>query len=207
MDASDVRSEWADRTGEYSPRYYAYYGPNEVSEALLPVLSDRVRTSASILELGCSSGRHLAHLLEHGYQDVAGVEINEDALTVMAEEFPSLADAGTFYAEPIESVVESLDDDAFDVVFSAQTLQHLHGDVDRVFDEIRRIAKSFIITAEIEGADRRGDRETLVRDVDEGLPLTHRNWRTVFERGDFRQTHVEQIDVDTLRVFERQPDR
>lgn len=204
MDASDVRSQWATRTGEFSPRYYAYYGPDELSDAILAVLEDGTDETASILELGCSSGRHLAHLHDHGYRNLAGVEINEDALSVMREEFPAVADSATVSVDTIESVVAEAADHAFDVVYSVQTLQHLQGDVEEVFENIRRVAAETIVTVEIEGEDRRDGAEVLVRDVDEGLPLTYRNWRDVFEQGAFEQTHSERLDKSTLRVFERQ---
>lgn len=206
MDASDVRSQWATRTGEFSPRYYAYYGPDELSDALLAALEVRTRRRDSILELGCSSGRHLSHLHDNGYRSLAGVEINADALSVMRAEYPDVAESATVFADAIETVVADLDDDAYDVVYSVQTLQHLHGDVEWVFERIRRVAASVIVTVEIEGQDRREGDEILVRDVDDGLPLTYRNWRTVFEAGAFEQTHSERVDESTLRVFERRSD-
>ncbi|AKH97607.1 class I SAM-dependent methyltransferase [Halanaeroarchaeum sulfurireducens] len=202
MDASDVREEWATRTGEYSPRYYAYYGPNEVSRALESHLDERVSRDASVLELGCSSGRHLKHLYDHGYEDLAGIEINEEAIEVMGEEYPAVAAEGEFYTGAIESVVESMADRAFDVVYSVQTLQHLHSDTEWVFDSIRRITGQFLVIVEIEGDEHRGDRDVAVQNVD-GMPLTYRNWRDVFEGAGFSQVYEEEIDNNTLRVFER----
>lgn len=202
MDASDVRSQWATRTGEFSPRYYAYYGPDEVSEAIESALRDHVSRTATILELGCSSGRHLEYLYDHGYGDVAGVEINEEALDVMAEEYPALADSGEFFSDSIESVVETLDDGAYDVVYSVQTLQHIHPDMEWVFDSIARITDRLLITVEIEGADHRDGSEVTVRDID-GLPITYRNWRTVFDGERFSQVHATDIGNNTMRVFTR----
>ena len=202
MEASDVRSQWAERTGEYSPRYYAYYGPDELSEAIGTVLDENLDTSISVLELGCSSGRHLAYLYDQGYEDISGIEINAEALDVMEEQFPAAAAAGNFYQDAIESVVETMDDREFDVVFSVQTLQHLHGDSTWVFDEVRRIAGKLIVTVEIEGDDHRDGADVLTREVD-GLPMTHRNWRDVFDDGTFSQVAVERIGTSTLRVFER----
>ncbi|MFW5905232.1 MAG: class I SAM-dependent methyltransferase [archaeon] len=202
MESSDVRSQWAERTGEYSPRYYAYYGPDELSDAIVSVLQTHLPPSISALEVGCSSGRHLARLYREGYRDITGIEINAEALDVMEEQYPETAAVGTYYEDAVESVVETLDDREFDVVFSVQTLQHLHSDSEWVFDELRRIAEKLIVTVEIEGADRRDGAETLTREID-GLPMTHRNWRHVFERGDFSQVHSEDIGTSTLRAFRR----
>jgi SAM-dependent methyltransferase len=202
VEASDVRSQWAERTGEYSPRYYAYYGPDELSEAIETVLEEYMSRPLSVLELGCSSGRHLAYLYQQGYEDIAGIEINAEALDVMEEQYPGAAAAGTYYQDAIESVVETMDDHEFDVVFSVQTLQHLHDDSEWVFDEVRRIAGDLIVTVEIEGDDHREGADILTREVD-GLPMTHRNWSDVFAGGAFSQVTVERIGTSTLRAFER----
>ncbi|ELZ33862.1 methyltransferase, partial [Halogeometricum pallidum JCM 14848] len=74
MDSNDVHRRWTGRSGAYSPEYYAYYGPNETSEMLADAIDRFAGSDPSILELGCSSGRHLAHLFEEGYEDVSGVE-------------------------------------------------------------------------------------------------------------------------------------
>lgn len=202
MEASDVRSQWAERTGEYSPRYYAYYGPDELSEAIGTVFDEKLSGSVSTLELGCSSGRHLAYLYDEGYEDISGIEINAEALDVMEEQFPAAAAAGNYYQDAIESVVETMEDREFDVVFSVQTLQHLHGDSEWVFDEVRRIADELIVTVEIEGDDHRDGADVLTREVD-GLPMTHRNWGDVFDGPTFSEVTVEKIGTSTLRVFER----
>lgn len=199
MDASEIRSRWANRTGEFSPRYYAYYGPDEASERVEAAIAERVPTSASILELGCSSGRHLAYLDERGYENLAGIEINEDALDVMAAEYPGLARRGEFFADSIESVIGSIDDDRYDVVFTVQTLQHIHPDAEWIFDSIRRIANRLIVTVEIEGTDVDGP---VVEDVD-GLPLTRRNWGSVFSGDAFSQVKRDEVGANTLRVFAR----
>ncbi|MFB6178072.1 MAG: class I SAM-dependent methyltransferase, partial [Halobaculum sp.] len=34
MNSDEVRRRWADRSGEFSPEYYAYYGPNATSETI-----------------------------------------------------------------------------------------------------------------------------------------------------------------------------
>ena len=85
MDAEATLDAWADRTGEYSPEYYAYYGPDDTSERLLATLDEQVGRGASVLELGCSAGRHLAYLHEHGYEALAGVDVNADALDALLD--------------------------------------------------------------------------------------------------------------------------
>jgi SAM-dependent methyltransferase len=171
VNSEEVLQEWADRSGEYSPDYYAYYGPNETSEQLRARLDALVGTDAALLELGCSSGRHLAHLHDHGYDEIRGVDINDEAFDVMADAYPDLFAAGTFHADAIESAVREFSDGQFDAVYSVETLQHIHPDNDWVFDEIARITDDLVVTVENEGGQNSGDadeeRDTEEREADE----------------------------------------
>ncbi|NHN58401.1 bifunctional 2-polyprenyl-6-hydroxyphenol methylase/3-demethylubiquinol 3-O-methyltransferase UbiG [Halorussus rarus] len=153
MNSNEVRRQWADRSGAYSPRYYAYYGPDETSELLAELLDAFVGPDAAVLELGCSSGRHLAHLRDRGYDDLHGVEINGEAFEVMADAYPELAADGTFHHAAIEDVVEEFDDRRFDAVFSVETLQHVHPDSEAVFDELARVTDDLLVTVENENRD------------------------------------------------------
>jgi len=39
VDLNSVRDTWTNRAGEYSPAYYAHYGPNETSTVIRDILS------------------------------------------------------------------------------------------------------------------------------------------------------------------------
>ncbi|MFT4890503.1 MAG: SAM-dependent methyltransferase [Halobacteriales archaeon] len=210
MNCSEVRREWAERTGEYSPEYYAYYGPDETSETIRRLLDRYVGRDASVLELGCSSGRHLSHLRDHGYENLAGIEVNEDALDVMEEHYPDLAADGTFYLDAIEDVVRDFDDGQFDAVYSVETLQHLHPDVEWVFGELVRITGDLLVTAENEGegADETADEpartvSSRVNFVDEGVPLYYRDWNRVFTELGLVEETSSSSKRDTVRAFRR----
>jgi SAM-dependent methyltransferase len=196
MDADEVHDRWAERSGEYSPTYYAYYGPNETSELIRRYLDDAVDPGASVLELGCSSGRHLAHLHEHGYGDLHGIEINDEAFEVMGETYPELAADGTFYHDAIESVLPGFEDDRFGAVYSVETLQHVHPDNAWVFDEVARVTADLLVTVENEGGND-GD----VNYVNDEFPLYYRDWNRVFVQRGFEGIGVEPTDRDTLRAF------
>jgi len=157
VDQDEVRREWAERTGEYSPEYYAYYGPDETSESIRRVLERFVDPDAPVLEVGCSSGRHLAHLQNHGFEDLTGIEVNEEAFEVMAENYPDLAARGTFYLDAVEDVVGEFEDDRFAAVYSVETLQHVHPDAEWVFGELARVADDLLVTVENEGDAHPGD--------------------------------------------------
>ena len=202
MDPDDVRRDWAERSGKYSPSYYAEVGPNEVSETLADVLGHYAHDDAAILELGCGSGRHLDHLRSQGYRNLTGIDINEEAFEVMAEHYPRLAETGTFLTGDIEDHLSEFDDDAFDVVYTVETLQHIHPEDTWVFEEVARVTGDLLITAENEGnSPQRGRGDAEVSYVDDEFPLYHRNWKQVFSELGLAQLLREPTARDTIRVF------
>jgi len=198
VDSTQVRSRWAECSGQYSPAYYAYYGPNETSERIRTILDTSLDRDAAVLELGCSSGRHLSHLREHGFGNLTGIEVNPDAAGVMADAYPGLAAEGTFHFEAVEDVVRDFPDGRFDAVYSVETLQHLHPDAEWVFAELARITDDLLLTVENEG-ERPADVE--VSYVDDGVPLYHRDWNRVFTDLGFAEADARPGERDTVRVF------
>jgi SAM-dependent methyltransferase len=202
MDPEDNRRGWAERSGAFSPEYYAHIGPNEVSRTLAEVFDHYVREDAAVLELGCGSGRHLEHLREQGYTDLSGIDINDASFEVMAEHYPELAETGSFHTGPIEEVLPGMADGAFDVVYSVETLQHVHPDDESVFGEVVRVADDLLITAENEGnSPERGRGDANVSHVHDEFPLYHRNWKEVFSDLGLAQLIEEPGKRDTVRVF------
>ena len=207
VDSDEVRRQWADRTGEYSPEYYAYYGPDETSAAVRERLVNHVARDAAVLELGCSSGRHLAHLHEHGFTDLHGIEVNDEAFEVMADTYPELAAAGRFHHGAIESVLPEFERDRFDAVYSVETLQHIHPDNEWVFADLARVTADCLVTVENEGEGDPADPETDdVNFVHDEFPLYYRDWERVFTDRGFEQVESTPLKRDTLRTFRNRDD-
>ena len=194
MEANAVLEAWQGRSGAYSPGYYAYYGPDEVSDAVLDALEATVGAEAAVLELGCSAGRHLARLHDAGYRDLTGIEINPAAREVLAEAYPDLYADGTFHFEAIEDVLGGFEDGRFDAVFSVETLQHIHPDHDWVFEQVARVADDTLVVVELEGEEG----EAL---IDGAVPLYRRDWRAVFTDLGFEAVDARAVKRDVLRVF------
>ncbi|ESP88234.1 class I SAM-dependent methyltransferase [Candidatus Halobonum tyrrellensis] len=202
MDPEDVRRDWAERDGEFSPRYYAGKGADGTSETLRSVLEFYLDDDAAILEVGCGSGRHLDHLREAGFENLAGVDINAESFDVMAETYPDLAATGEFHAGAIEDLLPEFDDDAFDAVYSVETLQHIHPDDAWVFEELTRVTGDLLVTVENEGnGAERGREGSEVSYVNDEFPLYHRDWKAVFSELGCVQVVHEPGDRDTLRAF------
>ncbi|WP_436930816.1 class I SAM-dependent methyltransferase [Halosimplex halobium] len=202
MDPEDNRRGWADRSEKYSPEYYAEIGPNEVSETIADAFDYYLDDGAAILEVGCGSGRHLAHLRDRGFENLAGIDINADSFDVMADRYPRLAETGDFRTGAVEDLLPEYDDGAFDAVFSVETLQHIHPDDEWVFAELTRITADLLVTAENEGnSPQRGRGEAEVSRVDDEFPLFHRDWKAVFTDLGCAQLLSEPTSRDTIRVF------
>lgn len=202
VDSNEVRRQWAERSGEYSPEYYAYYGPDETSELVRNILDRFLDREALILELGCSSGRHLSHLHKHGFENLVGIEVNNDAFNVMEEVYPDLAAHGTFHLDGIEDIVGDFDDRHFDAIYSVETLQHLHPDAEWVFEELFRITDDLLITVENEGEnDHRRPSEPEVNYVNNDFPLYYRDWNYVFTELGFVEVDARLGERDTVRTF------
>jgi len=202
MEPDEVRNDWATRSGKYSPAYYAEEGPNIVSETIVDVVSHYGSEDAEILEIGCGSGRHLAHIRAHGFSNLTGIDINESSFTVMEETYPKLSSTGTFHTGAIEELIGEFETGRFDIVFSVETLQHIHPDDEWVFEECLRITDDLLLTAENEGnSPNRGRKETPVSYVDDSFPLYHRNWKQVFTELGAAQLIRKPTSRDTIRVF------
>jgi SAM-dependent methyltransferase len=204
VDPEAVRRRWADRTGEFSPSYYAYRGPNEASEAVARLIDRHAGPDASVLELGCSSGRHLAHLrradVDVDVDALAGVELNPDAFDVMADAYPELAADGSFRVGAIEEHLPEFEEDGFDVVFSVETLQHVHPEAAAAFDEAARVAGELLITVENESEAAPGTTTPRVRYVDD-FPLFYRDWNAVFTDRGLVEVAATETKRDTVRAF------
>ncbi|WP_459889443.1 class I SAM-dependent methyltransferase [Halostagnicola bangensis] len=207
VDSEEIREIWVSKEGKYSPEYYASKGIDETSELVLDVIESAAEPDDHILEIGCSSGRHLAHLYHNGYENLSGIEINDRSVEVMGEHFPQLSSDARIHTRAVEDIVESFEDGEFDVVYSVETLEIIPPKNDWVFGEIARITDDALITVEEEPANPTGRpiQNRPVRETD-GFPVFRRRWSDIFsEYGFDSNTVVEQDSVpeDTVRVFRR----
>ena len=165
---------WRDPGADNRPEGYLGPGTEQRSRLLLELIEAHLTVGeASVLEVGCNAGRNLAALFDAGCRDLTAIEVNADALALLAERFPELASTATIHNDLIETVAPTLADGGFDVVFSMAVLEHLHPDSEWVFAELARKSRRLVITIEDEG--------------NRNWRAFPRNYRAVFEQLGFEQ--------------------
>jgi SAM-dependent methyltransferase len=124
----------------------------ERAEFLLDLVRRQVSPKDPVIEIGCNVGRNLEHLRAAGFSNLTGIEINSEAIDLIAEVYPDLHASATLINAPIESAIGEMADDSFELVYSMAVLEHIHPDSEWVFAELVRIARRFVITIEDEAS-------------------------------------------------------
>lgn len=131
-----------------------YLEGSERSAFLVGLVSRYAAKDARILELGCNVGRNLHALAEAGFTKLSGVEISANAVALMRESYPDLASARVVVS-PIESAVEWIVPDAFDLVYSMAVLEHVHAESEWIFPRMQRIARTIVTVEDEHGVSDR----------------------------------------------------
>ncbi|MGH3986017.1 MAG: class I SAM-dependent methyltransferase [Actinomycetes bacterium] len=176
----------------------AFVPPVGRSKVLLELLSD-LPTDARILEVGCNVGRNLAHLYDHGYHHLEGVEISPHAVELLRKTYPQIADVPV-HLGPAEDVLPGMATDSFDLVFTMAVIEHIHPDSSAVFDHMVRIGRSIL---SIEPPGRRSHRQ-YPHDVPEVFRTRGMTLVTERPMSDFSETREDRgIRVYSAYRFQR----
>jgi SAM-dependent methyltransferase len=166
------------------PHHYLEPKAKARSEFLLRILgSHGCSIEHRILEIGCNAGRNLHYLWNAGYKNLSGIEISQNAIMVLREQFPDMAEHIGLYNAPVEEVIRGISDGRFDVVFTMAVLEHIHSESEWIFREIARITKCLLVSIE----DEKG----------EGLRHFARNYKKIFEPFGMLQSEAYQCNPET----------
>lgn len=132
---------WRNPDSTNQPEEYAKY--EDRSAYILKQFRDfDIKHDAKILEIGCNCGRNLNYLEKHGYNNLTGIEINEDAIEFGKNFYKN--DNYKVINSPVENIIEGLGD--FDLIFTCAVLMHIHPQqADYVFSTMRKISNKIII--------------------------------------------------------------
>ena len=107
--------------------------------------------NANILEIGCSAGRNLHYLFSKGYKRLTGIEIGIEAEKVMQEKFPDAYSKTRYIVGNAYEELLKLPSSHYDLVFCRAVLISIAPKWNRIFKEMARVSKSYILTMEREG--------------------------------------------------------
>lgn len=124
-----------------------FYVNQTWGQRMLETCFSYMKKEWSILELGCNTGKTLAYMKEHGFNNVMGVEINQKAIDIGRKKFKLLKDV-EIICSPLEDVIKDINH--FDMIYAGGVFMHLPYELDWVFEEISNHARHLIMTAENE---------------------------------------------------------
>jgi SAM-dependent methyltransferase len=153
-----------------------YLEGRERSEYLARLLSRHLRPDAAILEIGCNVGRNLHFLLQAGFTNLTGIEINADAIALLRKTFPDVAKRATLLVSPVERILPTLGN--FDCVYTMAVLMHIHPESEGiVFPEMAKRTKLLV---------------TIEEEVTHSWRSFPRDYRQIFEQ--CGMTQIEEPD-------------
>lgn len=161
-----------------------YLKNRERSIFLLNLVKKYIGPDDRILEIGCNVGRNLNELFCAGFNNLSGIEISRNAIDMMKETYPHMVGKIQVHNRPVENLIQSCEDNSYDLVFTMAVLEHIHTDSEFTFPHMARITKKFLITIEDE----------------KGLSWRHfpRSYKNIFENLGLRQ--IEEISFRKVRV-------
>lgn len=196
-DTEDIKGYWRAPEDDFNnPK--DYFKPEERSELLTEIIKKINIPLKSALELGCNVGRNINYLREKMNLQVGGLEINEEAVALLRENYPSLAKS-VITTGDLTQTIHNEADGSYDLIFSMAVLMHLHPATESKFwDKVATVARKLIITIENEQG------------------CTERNWprnyKTIFEARSWTEIvyyypiqGLPGLDGYTIRAFYKQP--
>lgn len=167
---------WKSKAGDDEGNKASFYlnKDTKICHFLADFLNDHnIPKDAKILEIGCNVGTNLNVLMEMGYRNVHGIEISQEAVSLMKESYPNINQENIVVGNAVD-VLHKMEADSMDVIFTMAVLMHIHPSSSSLFNEMVRVSKSRIITIEPENAST--------------CYIFPRNYKRVFERLGCTQT-------------------
>ncbi len=125
---------------------------DEVVELMFDDVLPFLEKDSKILEIGCNAGRSLNYLYSLGYRDLTGIEIGAEAENIMKEYFPETYKSTRYIVGHAYDEIRRLPSDRFDLVFCRAVMMNISPRWNKIFKEMSRISKGFILMMEREGS-------------------------------------------------------
>lgn len=163
-----TREHW-----EKHPTITAFEGIDPASQAQMDEIMALVpERNASILDMGCNVGRHLAYLHEQGYRNLRGVDWSESAIRDMARRYPEMHAAAKLTRASFEEFLSAAQEPVELVYTRGATFELVHPSFPLI-RQVCRIAKRYVVL--------------VIGEANHAYP---RFWEYEFAREGFELTHL-----------------
>lgn len=151
--ASSVKDRWRRQGQDGAFDNPATYATEDrtVPELFRDVLP-HLHKDSRILEIGCNAGRSLNYLYENGFRNLTGIEIGAEAVELMKKVFPDAYKSSRLIIGDAPDELKRFKDNEFDLVFCHSVLVNIHPRYNRIFTDMARISRRFVLTLESEGS-------------------------------------------------------
>lgn len=137
---------WKSRNLSTNHSPMSYLVPDKSTEVLFSDLLPYLDNKTSFIDIGCNAGASLKYLFDRGYRNLAGIEINREAVeNVLQKEYPDLYKVSSFFIGNAYKEIKRIPDSSFDVVFSKGVLKHISPKERSLFKDMVRISKKYIV--------------------------------------------------------------
>lgn len=154
---------------------------SQMEESIRQIFEDLPR-DRSVLDIGCGEGRGIAALKDMGFEDLAGIDINDEKTASPHYQVQDCLTCGDFHELPWE-------DRSFDYTFSSHALEHAL-DLTKAIKEMIRVTKlrGFIIVP------LHKDRDLAEVTPHTSEVMTMEQWTDIFDECDISWCHHEVKD-------------
>ncbi len=147
-DVNTIHNYWREPDSGNLPETYI---DGEVkSQFLLEIIQRHAKKNIKVLEIGCNVGRNLNYLYKAGFVNLEGIEISTNAVKLLKQTYPDMANHTKIYNEPVETIITEFRDGQYDLVFTMAVLLHIHTESEWIFPQMARITNDLLITIEAE---------------------------------------------------------
>ncbi len=128
-------------------RYFGSVNAGKRSQYLVGLINKYADKNDHIFELGCNVGRNLSYLINAGFDNVSGLEINPRAAKVAKFVLQKPIICGAL-EDKIDEVPQ------FDIVFTMAVMMHIHPSSIDFIERLIKKSRKLVITIEDETSDR-----------------------------------------------------
>jgi len=124
---NEIHNYWKNPDYKNHPIDYLKNGGSR-SKFLHDKIKNICKNTDSILEIGCNVGRNLNYLYENNFKNLVGIEINENAVEIMKENYAEMYNNILIKRGAAEDKLFEIENKSIDLIYTMAVLEHIHAD-------------------------------------------------------------------------------